>query len=312
MRIVSLVPSATELVWALGLTGHLVGRSHECDFPPEVAAVPVVTSSLIPPGVTGAELDALVSQAVREHGSLYTLDRELLSRLRPDLILTQGLCEVCAVAYDEVKVATADLQFHAAAPRVLSLQPMTLADVLAQLETVASAAGIEPRGREVRRRLEARLEAVRRRSEGLTARPRVFCMEWLEPPWCAGHWVPEMVELAGGSDPLGQPGQPSRRLGWDDIRGCDPDVIVLMPCGYDLQQAAGEYRDLRRRGRLPAWWDELRAVREGRVFAVQASAYFNRPGPRVVDGVETLAEVLHPEVFGTSRLGRDWLPAEGC
>ncbi|WP_324718020.1 cobalamin-binding protein [Carboxydochorda subterranea] len=310
MRIVSLVPSATELVWALGLTDHLVGRSHECDFPPEVAGVPVVTASLIPPGVTGAELDALVSRAVREHGSLYTLDRDQISRLRPDLILTQGLCEVCAVAYDEVKAATADLQVHVAAPVILSLQPMTLADVLAQLETVASAAGIEARGREVRRGLEARLEAVRRRSEGLANRPRVFCMEWLQPPWCAGHWVPEMVELAGGSNPLGQPGQQSRRLGWDAIRGCDPDVIVLMPCGYDLQQTVAEYRDLRRRGRLPTWWDELRAVRERRVFAVQASAYFNRPGPRVVDGVETLAEVLHPDLFGSLRLRSSWLPVE--
>ena len=320
MRIVSLLPSATELVWALGLTPHLVGRTHECDFPPEVAAVPVVTRSLVPAGATSREVDALVSRSAHEHRSLYRLDREALARLQPDLILTQELCEVCAVAYDEVLEAARAIRLHlrvdhppvgalpaAPDPLVISLEPMSLADVLDQLDIVGRATGTEERARAVKRQLQERLEAVRRRTAHLPRRERVLCLEWLDPPWCAGHWVPEMVELAGGHDALGQPGRPSRRITWEDIRAYRPELILLMPCGYTAHRAAAEYRELLACGALPPWWQDLPAVRQGQVFAVDANACFSRPGPRVVHGVEILAEILHPDDFGTHARGKGWV-----
>lgn len=328
MRIVSLLPSATELVYALGLGDRLVGRSHECDYPPEVARLPALTGSLVPGGHCGAELDALVSRAAHEHRSLYRLDCAALQRLQPDLILTQELCEVCAVAYDEVEKAARSLRASpggASAARIVSLEPMSLDDVLAQLHVVAravvEAGGGEPvgalkaRAAEVERALRERLEAVRRRAADLPA-PRVLCLEWLDPPWCAGHWVPEMVRMAGGADELGVPAGPSRRMAWSEVLEYRPDVVVLMPCGYDLAGTLAEYDRVRqggapgeRGGALPDGWQDLPAVRAGRVYAVNASAYFNRPGPRVVDGVEILAQILHPDIFGNSRMGRDWAPA---
>lgn len=343
MRIVSLLPSATELVFALGLGDRLVGRTHECDFPPPVHELPAVTSSLVPQGGSSVEIDALVSRAAHDHRSLYRLDPGALERLHPDLILTQELCEVCAVAYDEVERAARSLRLTSAggtAAHIVSLEPMTLDDVLAQLHVVAravasvwrasgeggaapSAVGdphctgaggspappadvLESRAAEVERRLRQRLEAVKQRSAGLR-RPRVFCMEWLDPPWCAGHWVPEMVRIAGGVDELGRDGGPSRRISWQAVLDYRPEVVVLMPCGYDLAGTLSEYARVRA-GALPEGWQELPAVRAGQVYAVNGSAYFNRPGPRVVDGVEVLAEILHPEVFGTSRRGVDWAP----
>lgn len=312
MRIVSLVPSATEIVASLGLLEQLVGRTHECDFPPEVARLPVLTASLIPAGLEPREIDAWVSRVVREQGSPYRLDHEALQRLAPDLVLTQGVCEVCAVSYTEVQRAVAapwQAVLPEAAPgaRILSLDPGRLQDVLDDIERVAEAAGVPDRGRAVRRGLEARIEIVRRLAQGL-ARPRVLCLEWLAPPWCGGHWVPEMVELAGGEDCLGQAGQPSRRVPWEDVRVADPDIIVLMPCGYALDGTVGQYRRMMAGADLPTWWAELRAVREGRIFAVDAGACFSRPGPRLVDGLEALAEILHPERFGRERMGRRWAP----
>ena len=321
MRIVSLLPSATELVCALGLTDRLVGRTHECDFPPQVASVPVVTRSLVPAGATSREVDALVSRSAHEHRSLYRLDQEALARLQPDLILTQELCEVCAVAYDEVLDAARSLRVSLSAapqpelalqtatqPLVLSLEPLTLGHVLDQLETVGRATGTLERARAVKARLQQRLEAVRRRTAGRPRRERVLCLEWLDPPWCAGHWVPEMVELAGGHDSLGQPGRPSRRIAWEEVRAYRPEVILLMPCGYTAHRAATEYRQLLAAGQLPHWWGELPAVRNGQVFAVDANAYFSRPGPRVVEGVEVLEQVLHPESPVAIPAG-GWLPA---
>ena len=317
VRIVSLLPSATELVWALGLTDRLVGRTHQCDFPSEVQHVPVVTRTLVPGSLPAREVDAWVSRYAHEHRALYHLDRELLARLRPDLILTQELCEVCAVAYDEVLEAARSLRFvlgtprEACEPTVLSLEPMSLADVLGQLEVVGRATGTLERARRVRARLQEELDGLRRRSQAASRRPSVLCLEWLDPPWCAGHWVPEMVQAAGGQDDLGQACRPSRRITWEAVREYDPDVVVLMPCGYTARQAAREYRDLKESGRLPRWWGELTAVRQGRVFAVEATAYFSRPGPRVVEGVAILAEILHPDRFGTARQGRTWLAVEG-
>ena len=321
MRIVSLLPSATELVWALGLTSQLVGRTHECDFPPEVASVPVVTRSLVPEGASSREVDALVSRSAHEHRSLYRLDREALARLQPDLILTQELCEVCAVAYDEVLEAARAIRLHlrmdepplgsqltAAEPLVISLEPMSLADVLDQLDTVGRATGTEERARAVKAQLHERLEAVRCRAARLPRRERVLCLEWLDPPWCAGHWVPEMVELAGGRDTLGQARRPSRRITWDDIRAYQPEVIVLMPCGYTAHRAAAEYRELLTSGALPAWWQGLPAVRNGQIFAVDANAYFSRPGPRIVEGVEILHQIFHPGAVSTQGRGKAWIP----
>lgn len=300
-RIVSLLPSATEIVFALGLGDRLVGRTHECDFPPEAASVPVVTRSLLPADASSAEIDALVSAGRHEHRSLYQLDRAALEAARPDLILTQELCDVCAVRYEDVVSTVGALAGvrlaldaeRAAAPAILSLEPGTLAEVVGQLRLVGAATGAAERAEALARALEARLDALRAATADLAVRPRVLCLEWLEPLYVAGHWVPEQVELAGGVDLGGRRGRPSVRIGWETVRALQPEALVLLPCGFDLGRTVAEAAALRRR----PGWDELPAVRAGRVWAVNANAYFSRPGPRVVAGAELLASLLHPERF---------------
>ncbi len=280
MRIVSLLPSATEIVCLLGLGDRLVGVSHECDFPAAaVAGLPRVTESLIPADATSAQIDALVRDRVAGRRPLYRLEAAAVADLRPDLIVTQALCDVCAVDEAEVCRVAAALPGR---PRVVNLEPTSLGGVFDAIGAVAAAAGVD--GSAAVAGLRARVAAVRPVSPG----PTVVFLEWLDPPFCGGHWNPELVALAGGRERVGRAGQPSRRVGWPDVASADPDVIVAAPCGYDLARARADLDGLAARPE----WSSLRAVRTGRVLAFDGSAYFNRPGPRLVDSLERLAAAL--------------------
>ena len=292
LRIVSLLPSATEIVCALGLEQALVGITHECDYPPSVAGKPRLTSSRIAsPTLTSREIDHAVRSQVDGHGSIYALDEAHLRALRPDLILTQELCAVCAVSYQTVRQA---VRLYETDVRIVSLEPTTIADILATIQTVGELTGCGAQARAVVDHLEARLAALRERLASIQQRPRTLLLEWLEPPFEAGHWVPEQVAAAGGEAVLGRSGQPSRTTTGAAIAACAPEVIVLIPCGYSKEEILRALAQ----ATLPVGWHELPAVRSGNVWAVDAMAYFSRPGPRVVDGVAILAQILHPEVMG--------------
>ncbi|MCS6964643.1 cobalamin-binding protein [Thermoflexus sp.] len=298
MRIASLLPGATEMVCALGLEDHLVGVSHECDFPPEiVASLPRLTRSTLPEGLTDPEaIDAAVREKARRGEPLYVIDEEQLAALEPDLILTQALCEVCAVPTGQALRASGRLRRP---PRVLAVNTYRMEDIFESLEQIAEAAGVPQRAasriREWRRRL-ARVEAA----VASAPRPRVLMLEWLEPPFCCGHWVPEMVEIAGGTEVLGRAGEPSRRVRWEEILEAEPEVLALVPCGYRLDEVVAAQPLL---DRLP-FWTWIPAVQQGQVYALDASAYFSRPGPRTIDGIELLAALLHPKRFYTPLVER--------
>jgi len=283
MRIVSLLPSATEIAYALGLGDDVVGVTHECDWPPEAAAARVVSTSTLPPAPTPAEVDRLVSASIRGGEPIYRLDHSAIRELQPDLVLTQDLCAVCAVPAGHVTEA---LSLLGSPAEVVSLDPGSLGEVLDCLLQVGRVTGTLPRARAVVDGLNARLAAVVSAVAGLP-RPRTFGLEWSDPPFNAGHWVPEMIELAGGESVLTSPGIPSVRVTWEQIAEADPEVVVFMPCGYGLEDAAREAEGLLARPEL---------ARVTSLFAVDASAHFSRPGPRLVDGVEILAAALHPEV----------------
>lgn len=295
-RICSLLPSATEIVCALGLEDRLVAVTHECDYPPSAAAKPHITRSTIDPdGLTGREIDAAVRESLSQESTLYHLDAGLLERLQPDLVLTQELCEVCAVGPEEVRSVMRSLSTK---PRMLSLEPRTLDDVLDTVLEVGYATGVPPRATEVTRALRGRLERVREAVSGAPTVP-VLTLEWIDPLFVGGHWVPQMVEAAGGRDVLGRAGVPSRTATWEEVAEAAPEVIVVMPCGFGLERSRVELDATP----LPAIWDTLPAVVSGRVFVVDGSSYFNRPGPRLVDGVEILAGILHPELWPESGHG---------
>lgn len=281
MRIASLVPSATEMLFALGLGDQVVAVTHECDHPPEATALPRLTRSVIPAGLPPARVDAAVREVLTRGDALYELDERLLADLEVDLIVTQTVCAVCAVSYDDVRAIAARLPTK---PQVLSLDPATLEDVLEDVARLAAAAGVAAAGRVLRSELDARLRRVRAAVADVD-RPRVVALEWLDPPYIGGHWVPQMTALAGGIDPLGRPGARSRPSTWDEIGDSRPDVVVVMPCGYDADQAAEESR---------AYATQLAGLGARTVVAVDAASSFSRPGPRLIDGVELLAHVLHP------------------
>ena len=280
MRIASLVPSATEMLFALGAGDDIVAVTHECDYPPDAADRRPLTRSVIPEGLSAPEIDAAVRERTQAGRALYELDEEALAELEPDLIVTQAVCEVCAVSYDDVVAAAARLPSR---PKVLSLDPSTLGEVLADIPRLAESAGVPEEGEELVEEAGFRIDAVRDAVDGVQ-RPRVAALEWLDPAYVGGHWVPQMIELAGGADVLGLPGEKSRTVDWAEVEESQPEVVVSMPCGYDTDRAAletaGAAEDL----------DPLGA----RVFAVDASSYFSRPGPRLVDGIELLAHLLHP------------------
>jgi iron complex transport system substrate-binding protein len=288
MRICSLLPSSTEILYLLELGDSVIGVTHECDFPPEAAAKPQVTESIIDhERLTSFEIDHHVSRSVGRHGSIYRLKEEMLDALQPDLIVTQELCEVCAVSYSEVKHAA---RVANGKTRVVSLEPNTLDEMLATIQLVGELTDRQALAARRVAELSGRIERVRRQVGG-ASRPRVYAMEWLDPAFSGGHWVPEMVEIAGGHEVLGRPAEKSARIQPEQVIAAQPDVIVLMPCGFSLERTIEEYR------RTPMFegWFELPAIRNGELYAVNGSAYFNRSGPRLVDGVEILASILHPD-----------------
>jgi iron complex transport system substrate-binding protein len=286
-RIVSLLASATEIVVALGLEDRLVAISHECDYPPRVLDRPRVSRPRFDPtGLTSGEIDQAVRDAMRDYGSVYEVDAAALEAARPDLILTQAVCEVCAVPTPGVRELVWELGIEA---EVLSLDAHTIEGIFETVLQVGEAAGVPERARELVAGYRARLARVEEAVRG-EARPRVLAIEWLEPPFAPGHWTPEMIERAGGENLVGRVGAPSTQLGWEELEGSDPDVLVVMPCGYGLEASREEADRHADRLRRVAG----RAIESGRAFVVDGSSYFNRSGPRVVDGVEILAGVLHP------------------
>jgi iron complex transport system substrate-binding protein len=282
MRIASLVPSATEMLFALGLGRSVVGVTHECDFPPGASDLPHLTRSVIPAGLPAAEVDREVRERTERGESIYALDEDLLHELQPDLIVTQQVCEVCAVAFDDVRALAERIDSQ---PRVISQDPSTLGEVLADVRRLGEAAEATEAADDLLDDAAERLDAVQDAVE--TADPlRVAALEWLDPVFVGGHWVPQMIELAGGEDVLGFPGERSRTIDWSELAGARPEVVVSMPCGYYAEQAAAETMEHAER---------LAALRPQLVVAVDAAAYFSRPGPRLVDGVELLGHLLHPD-----------------
>jgi iron complex transport system substrate-binding protein len=282
MRIASLVPSATEMLFALDLGDDVVGVTHECDHPAAAAALPHLTATVLPEGLSAGEIDAAVKRIVSEGRALYSLDEERLAELAPDLIVTQAVCEVCAVSYEDVVEVAARLP---GAPRVLQQDPSSLEEVLADVTLLGEAAGVDERGHELRAELEGRLATVGAAVEG-AERPRLIALEWLDPPFVGGHWIPAMVEIAGGVDVAGPSGLKSPEVTWEELVELEPDLIVVMPCGWDAEQS---------RAQAEEHWDRIQSLGSERVFAVDAASTYSRPGPRLVDGVELLAHLLHPE-----------------
>jgi iron complex transport system substrate-binding protein len=270
------------MLFALGLGEQVVAVTHECDYPPEAASKPHLTRTVIPEGLSAAEIDAEVRRVTGEGRHLYELDEPTLSRLDVDLIVTQAVCEVCAVSYEDVQVVAGRL---ATKPEVISLDPERLSDVLIDLTRLGRATGVEDRAEELLGSLEERLEAVRDAVEG-EPRPRVLALEWLDPPFVGGHWVPEMIEIAGGTDAVGEAGAKSRTVTWEELSAAEPEVVVAMPCGWDAERAREE---------ALAHWPSVDGLGPRRVVAVDAAASFSRPGPRLVEGTELLAHLLHPD-----------------
>jgi iron complex transport system substrate-binding protein len=290
-RIVSFLPSATEMAFALGLGDQLVGITHECDYPPEVAGKPVVVRNVLPiEKMSQPEIDAAVTQRMRDGLSLYQVDEKLLQELAPDIILTQDLCQVCAPSGNEVTQA---LELLAKKPQILWLTPKSLEDIFDNLRELGEATGRLKEAQELIANGRARLRKVADAARNLSHRPRVFCMEWLDPVYCSGHWMPEMVEIAGGVDALARKGTDSVRIPWNDVLEWAPEVLIITPCGFNLAKVIEQTPQL---FNYPSW-SELPAVRNSRVYAVDANSYFARPGPRVVEGTELLAHLIHPELF---------------
>jgi len=283
MRIVSLVPSATEMLFALGLGPEIVAVTHECDYPPSAAQLPKVTRDVLPSGLDAAQIDAAVKERTLAGESIYELDTETLQELAPDLIVTQALCSVCAVSYDDVRAIAQEIESR---PEVISLDPHTIGEVLGDARTLAQATDRKDVAVDLIARTAARIDRVRVAVRD-ARRLRVVALEWLDPPFAAGHWTPQLIEYAGGDDVLGFAGENSEQHTWDEVRAAEPDLVIVMPCGYDAEIAHREAEMHR---------DDLASVGAGEVVAVDASAYFSRPGPRLVDGLELLAHILHPEL----------------
>ena len=300
LRIVSLLPATTEIACALGLGGQLVGRSHECDVPPEVAALPALTSPRLDPAASSREIHEAVGRAIGADAgtdSLFALDADQLAAVAPNLILTQAACDVCAVSAEVVQQLATNLPKPA---RVVAVNPARLRDVLDDILLIGRETGTLPKARELVARLQARIDSVACRVRTLREAPRVAVVEWLDPPMAAGNWVPEMVTLAGGADVLGREGEHSHWISWDDLAAADPDIVVLVPCGFTLDRVVEEASSPGCRAGLAA----VRATGEGRVVAVDGHHLFNRPGPRLVDSLEVLAEILHPGAFRFSATRR--------
>jgi iron complex transport system substrate-binding protein len=288
MRICSLLPSATEVIALLGLSDELVGISHECDYPPSVRSVPIMVEPMIPPHeLASSDIDRQVSQLVASGQRLYRLKDHLLRQAQPDLILSQDLCHVCAVTPDQLHDALCSMPRQ---PTILTLNPSTVHDVIDDVVRIGDAANRSIEGHRLAAHLRDRLAAVHTRVQGISHRPRVACIEWLSPLYAAGHWVPEMVQLAGGQDVLAQPGSPSRVVTWDEVLAAAPDILIVMPCGFSVERTHTELFQMMQQ---PGQWRLSPALAE-HTYLVDASSYFSRPGPRLIDGIELLAAILHP------------------
>jgi iron complex transport system substrate-binding protein len=299
-RIVSLIASATEIVCSLGFENQLAGRSHECDYPESVKRLPVCTQPKFDPDGTGYEIDQRVKAIVQEGLSVYRVDGEKLRDLEPDVIVTQAHCEVCAVSLREVERAVC--AWLRSCPRLVSLTPNALADVWTSIEQVADALQVSERGAELIQQLHGRMRAIAERARALADRPTVAAIEWIDPLMAVGNWMPELIEMAGGVNLFGVAGAHSPWMTWEQLYKAEPDVILVMPCGFDIDRSR---RDLPVLSSRPEW-QQLRAVRAGRVFLADGNQYFNRPGPRLVESLEILAEILHPDVFAFGHKGTGW------
>jgi iron complex transport system substrate-binding protein len=297
VRIVSLVPHATELLFALGLGPQVVGVTHECDYPPAALKRQQVTRDVLPGGLSAAEIDVAVRERTLEGEAIYELDRDVLAALEPDLIVTQALCPVCAVSYEEVAEIEQTLP---GSPKVIALDPKTLGETLGDVRTLALATDSRDAGVHLVARAAGRIDRVRLAVRG-RPRPRVAAIEWLDPVYIAGHWTPQMIELAGGEDVLGLAGEPSQTVSWEELAAAAPEIVVAMPCGYDAPRAHAE---------AMAYSRQLAELDARLVVAVDASAYFSRPGPRLIDGLELLGHILHPERVSELPAGARALPIE--
>jgi iron complex transport system substrate-binding protein len=299
-RVVSLLASATETVVALGCEDRLVGRSHECDYPSRITHLPICTSAKIDVHAPSAEIDRQVKSLLAQAVSIYAIDSERLTQLKPDLIITQTQCDVCAVSLRDVEQALCHLV--GSQPRLVSVEPNDLADIWTGIDQIAEALGVTEQGARLVAQSQERIDSIRRRFAGAAARPGVACIEWIDPLMAAGNWVPELVEAAGGINLFGAAGKHSPWMTWEELAARDPEVIVVMPCGWDIPRAREAMHSLTERD----GWQEMRAVKNGRVALTDGNQFFNRPGPRVVESVEILAEILHPQSADFGHQGRGW------
>lgn len=297
-RIISLLPGATELIFALGLGEALVARSHECDYPPEVQALPVCTEARLDSSQPSAQIDTDVTQLAQSALSIYRVNTEVIQTLEPTHILTQDQCDVCAVSLADVEKAIAELV--STNPQIISLQPSVLGDLWTDIERVASIFGVDPQP--LLNQLQGRLDLCRQKTATLEHYPKVAALEWIDPLMATGNWIPELVEIAGGKSLFGKTGEHSPYLDWETLVKADPDCLIIMPCGFDLERTRAESKVL---AKNPAW-EKLRAVQEGKVFVTDGNAYFNRPSPRLVDSTEILAEILHPNLYDYGYKGKAW------
>jgi iron complex transport system substrate-binding protein len=303
MRIVSLIASASEIVHSLGLTQYQVGRSHECDFPEEVRALPVCTTPSFAVDGDSAEIDRRVKERIVNALSVYEVFQDVLDRLQPTHVVTQTQCRVCAVSLEDVERALAGTV--SSRPKLVALEPNALADIWSDIRRVAAACGVEAKGNEVVQTLQDRMELIAARAKRATRRPRVACIEWHEPLMAAGNWVPELLEMAGGENLFGKAGLHSPWMTWEELLAADPDLIITMPCGFDLERTRREMYWLTDRPE----WRKLRAVQSGEVYLADGNQYMNRPGPRIVESLQILAEILHPGLFEAKLKGSGWAPA---
>ncbi len=288
VRIASLLPSATEILFALGLGDQVVAVSHECDFPPEVSKRPILTKSALHQKIhSSSKVDREVEQ---KEGDIYEINEKLLEKLQPDLILTQELCAVCAVSYTKVKEAARVLD---ADTKIVSLEPRNLEDIVENIQLVGRITDREEESRRLASEMLSRIDRVKKSTGNVSLRPRVFFMEWLQPPWAGGHWIPQMVDHAGGVEGLGRGGEPSHRVDWSEVVDYQPEIIVLSPCGFDVDGVLAQIHELL----SYQGWERIPAFNSSKVYAVNASAYFSRPGPRIVNGLEILVRIIHPELF---------------
>lgn len=300
LKIVSLLPSTTEIACILGLQSQLVGRSHECDFPPGVEALPVCTSAKIDSSLSSLEIDQQVKTILEQGISIYGVHADLLRQLQPDIVLTQAQCEVCAVSLKDVEAAMCGWLGHQA--KIVSCSPMRLQDIWEDIRAVAAACGVADTGDQVVDALQNRVQAISQKAETLPNKPKIACIEWLEPLMSAGNWVPELVTMAGGVNLFGAAGEHSPWFSWEELQAADPDMLVILPCGFGLERTRLEMRALTEH---PVW-HQLRAVQNGEVYITDGNQYFNRPGPRLVESLEILAELFHPNRFNFGHAGKAW------